>query len=254
MTLKSILALALIASAFGGTKVDHVVDGDTFVKEDGKSVRLLGINAVEVGQPGADIAKAFLESMILGKEVTLETDSVEHDNFGRLLAHVWIDTVYVNGRMVRKGYTQTYFVSPNRMYNDHLLQLERDAERARRGLWALGAFQFSDISLSSSSEDTVPPEDLISWEDAADYIGKVKTVEGEVVASYNSGKTCFLNFHPDYQNHFTAVIFASDFDKFPPEPEELYLRRTVRIRGLIKEYKGKPEIILQNPEQIRIVK
>jgi micrococcal nuclease len=234
--------------------VDHVVDGDTFVREDGESVRLLGINAVEVGQPGADITKAFLESLILGKEVTLETDSVERDHFGRILAHVWVDTVYVNGRMVRKGYTQTYFLAPNFKYNDHLIELERDAERARRGLWALGAFQFSDISLADETDDSEPPEDLISWEDAADFIGQVRTVEGEVVASYNSGKSCFLNFHPDYQNHFTAVIFASDFDKFPPEPEEKYLHRTIRVRGLIKEYKGKPEIILQNPEQIQIVK
>jgi micrococcal nuclease len=251
--MKLVSVFILGALAFGGQVVDHVIDGDTFILEDGTSVRLLGIDAIEVGHPGADIAKMFLQSLVEGKEVTLERDSVENDHFGRILAHVFVDTIYVNGRMVRKGYTQTRFFAPNYKYNDHLLDLERDAERAERGLWALGAFQPSDISVSGTAEDSAPPEDLISWEDAADYVGQVRTVEGEIIATYNSGKACFLNFHPDYQNHFTAVIFSSNYDKFPPEPEEYYLHRTVWIRGLIKDYKGKPEIIIENPGQIQIV-
>jgi micrococcal nuclease len=242
-----------MSATIGGRSVDHVIDGDTFVLEDGEHVRLLGIDALEKGEPGADIVTHYLEKLVLGRDVTLETDREERDDFGRLLSHAWVDTVYVNGRMVRKGYVQTRFYDLNGKYNDHLEELERDAERAERGLWALGVFQPSGIALDSSPESLEVPDDLISWEEAADHLGEIRTVEGEVVAAYNSGKTCFLNFHLDYQNHFTAVIFASDFDKFPPEPEEYYLKRKLWIRGLIKDYKGKPEIVIENPEQVRIV-
>lgn len=95
--------------------------------------------------------------------------------------------------------------------------------------------------------------DAVSWEDAGDYIGSTQTVEGTIVASYNSGKACFLNFHPDYSTYFTAVIFASDFDNFPENPEDFYLGKTIQVTGEIEEYQGAPEIILESSAQISIL-
>jgi len=94
---------------------------------------------------------------------------------------------------------------------------------------------------------------VISWRDAAKYYGRYATVEGTIVATYDSGKACFLNFHPDYKRYFTAVIFASAFSRFPTSPENHYRGKKVRVTGYIKEYKGKPEIILNDPGQIEIV-
>ena len=73
------------------------------------------------------------------------------------------------------------------------------------------------------------------------------------MAAYNSGKACFLNFHKDYSRFFTAVIFASAFSRFPVTPESYYLGKKVRVSGYIKEYRGKPEIILEYPDQIEIL-
>jgi len=95
---------------------------------------------------------------------------------------------------------------------------------------------------------------VISWRDAAKHYGEYATVEGTIVATHNSGKACFLNFHPDYKRYFTAVIFASAFSHFPPNPENYYYGKKVRVSGYIKEYKGKPEIILNEPGQIKILK
>jgi DNA/RNA endonuclease YhcR with UshA esterase domain len=96
-------------------------------------------------------------------------------------------------------------------------------------------------------------EEVISWKDAASYYGEYKTVEGTIVATYNSGKACFLNFHSNWKKYFTAVIFRSDFHKFPDNPEQYYDGKKVRITGKIKEYQGKPEIILKSPSQIEIL-
>jgi bisphosphoglycerate-independent phosphoglycerate mutase (AlkP superfamily) len=94
---------------------------------------------------------------------------------------------------------------------------------------------------------------VISWQEADRYYGKIVTVEGVIVKTYNSGKVVFLNFHPDYKRYFTAVIFKSAFSKFPNNPEDYYKNKKVQITGLIKNYQGSPEIILNDPEQIKVI-
>ncbi len=93
----------------------------------------------------------------------------------------------------------------------------------------------------------------ISWQDADKYYGQYKTIDGIIVKTHNSGKAVFLNFHPNWKRYFTAVIFERHFHLFPPNPEKYYLGKHVRVRGIIKEYKGKPEIILTSPAQIQVI-
>ncbi len=110
------------------------------------------------------------------------------------------------------------------------------------------------VNHRQTKSEKSPPVQVISWRDAASHYGKYIAVEGTVVATYNSGKVCFLNFDSDYKRHFTVVIFASAFSLFPLNPERFYQGKKVRISGYIKEYRGKPEIILEDPNQIEILK
>lgn len=93
----------------------------------------------------------------------------------------------------------------------------------------------------------------INWKEADKYIGEYIETEGNIVSSYNNGKLCFLNFHKDYRQYLTLVIFASDFKKFPDKPEKYYLGKKIRVEGRIKEYQGRPEIILKTQDQIVII-
>jgi hypothetical protein len=101
---------------------------------------------------------------------------------------------------------------------------------------------------------TDPSVEIISWPRAAKYVGEYVAVEGRVVATHNSGKACFLNFHPDWRRSFSVVIFASRFDAFPPRPEDFYRGRRVRVTGVIREHEGRPEIILDSPAQIEVLR
>ncbi|MFW0871274.1 MAG: thermonuclease family protein [Patescibacteria group bacterium] len=91
--------------------VSRVLDGDTIELDDGAKVRLLGINAPELGQCyGAESAQA-LSSLVLGREVMLQKDSTAIDEFDRLLRYVFLynpdaekDNIFVNNYMVREGY------------------------------------------------------------------------------------------------------------------------------------------------------
>ena len=61
-------------------------------------MRYLGINTPEIGQPYAEEARAYNEALVAGREVWLETDAQETDQYGRLLAYVWLgdrDTAYL---------------------------------------------------------------------------------------------------------------------------------------------------------------
>jgi len=93
----------------------------------------------------------------------------------------------------------------------------------------------------------------IKWQDAASHIGEYVITEGEIVAAHNTGKVCYLNFHKNYTEYLTLVIFESAFKKFPKPPEKLYLGKKIRVEGRIKTYKGRLEIIVDSTAQLGII-
>jgi len=82
-------------------KVTKVVDGDTFKTASRKhAVRLANVDTPEKGQRGAPAATNKLQSLIGGKEVTVQT--VARDTYGRSVANVKIGGRSVNKAMKGK--------------------------------------------------------------------------------------------------------------------------------------------------------
>ncbi len=122
---------------------------------------------------------------------------------------------------------------------------------ARRAVcWAILAALSAGCALAPRDNVDGP---IISWRQAAKHYNEFVTVEGTVVRTHNSGKACFLNFHPNWRQTLSAVIFARSFSAFPPKPEEYYRGKKVRVKGFIVEYEGRPEIILEAPDQIEVI-
>jgi micrococcal nuclease len=44
-----------------------------------------------------------LQTFVRGRFVRLETDIKERDQYGRLLAYVYVDDIFVNAELVRQG-------------------------------------------------------------------------------------------------------------------------------------------------------
>lgn len=93
--------------------VSRVIDGDTIDLETGERVRLLGINAPERGELYYEEARKALEDLLLEKEVVLERDEINKDQYGRLLRYVYIDDLFVSCEMVRQCYATVYIIPPN---------------------------------------------------------------------------------------------------------------------------------------------
>ena len=223
-----------------------VTDGDTFRLETGETVRLIGIDAPELSQPGGKESRQYLARLVLNKGITLEKGFEDRDKYNRLLRFVYIDDVCINEEMIRQGYAEARYLTSNDPIREYYIQLEIKAEIAKTGLWSKNIFQPRS---NLKWEENIP---IIDWSIAHKYLNQYVIVEGTIVNTYNSGNVCFLNFHTDYQ-HFTAVIFACDFPGFTMPPEVFYLGKKVQIIGIIKEYNGSPEIIVKTPDQIKII-
>ena len=104
---------------------------------------------------------------------------------------------------------------------------------------------------------SIAQEQAIKATDADKYIGEKKTVCGVVAsatyATKTKGQPTFLNLDQPYPNQiFTVLLWGSDRGKFNDPPETIYKGKTICVTGKIKSFKGKPEIILNDPSQINI--
>jgi hypothetical protein len=93
----------------------------------------------------------------------------------------------------------------------------------------------------------------VDFHEAAAHLGEVGCISGRVVRVYTSRSgTTFLDFCPDYRAcPFGSVIFASDQSRFGDLGS---LRgRQVEVRGSIRAYQGRAEIIIHDPTQIQAV-
>jgi micrococcal nuclease len=242
-----------------------IIDGDTFLIEGGYSVRILGIDADEKGYPCYDAAKNRLEELILNQEVKLEKGTENLDQYCRYLRYIFLDDKNISLELVKEGLAIARFSPEDVKYREEITQAEKEAKENKIGCkWSASA-----PSGGTPADENQKTE--FSWEEltaektglkiigacqAGNYYGKEMIVEGKIVDTNRSKtNTVFLNFEKPYPNQcFNSVIFSSDQYRFVQNPENYYLNKTVRIRGEIKEYQGKPEIILEDPSQIEVGK
>lgn len=124
--------------------VRTVVDGDTLRLKDGRSVRLVGINAPELGgrgrvaEPYAVHAKRRLEDLLQASagKVALQLGEQSHDRYGRVLAYVYDQRgASLEAQLLSEGLVYHAVVAPNIALADCLKQVEKNAQQARVGVW-----------------------------------------------------------------------------------------------------------------------
>jgi micrococcal nuclease len=122
--------------------VERVGDGDSFELQGGDRVRLLQIDAPElgVGECYAEQATRLLRALLRpGGEIGLEADAAldASDRFGRRLRYAFADGVNVNVDLVRQGAATPYFFAGEEgRYAGELLDAVDEARAEGRGMWA----------------------------------------------------------------------------------------------------------------------
>lgn len=118
-------------------RVRRVIDGDTVVIEGGERVRYVGIDTPERGEPFYGEARERNRSLVQGRVVRLEIcDEEERDKYGRLLAFVYVDAVFVNRLIIEDGLARRLIIPPCGLpVAVEFKRLERRARKRRLGLW-----------------------------------------------------------------------------------------------------------------------
>ncbi len=230
----------------------EVVDGDTVILDDGRQVRLVGIQApkLPLGRKGfkkwplADQAKQALEDMALDGVAELRYGGGRMDRHGRVLAHLFLkdglkggpkDGLWLQGELLKMGLARVYTFPDNRKIAAEMYALEGEARRRGRGVWSHPFYAV-----------LTPPE-------ASKHIGAFKVIEGKVLDAAKVRGRVYLNFGADWRKDFTITIRRKAlkmFQKAGIDPLS-FKDKAVRVRGWLKSYNG-PMIDASHPEQIEL--
>jgi micrococcal nuclease len=135
----------------GLAKVIRVVDGDTVEIENGKRLRLIGIDAPEKGDCYFQEATNKVKELLEGQEVVLEKDVSEIDRYGRLLRYIWRGEILINEQLVKEGYASSYAYPPDIKYQDRIISVQEEARDGGRGMWSACDLQTSNAITQSAS-------------------------------------------------------------------------------------------------------
>src|SRR3989344_8597864 len=227
------LALPSLTKTFPMTQekiVTKIIDGDTIILDGGETIRFMGIDTDEKSHKCYAEAKNQLEKLLLGKKIVIEPHA--KDTYGRTLAYIFSDGININTKMVKDGLAVSRMGEEKMPYDLEIKKAENEAKTKKTGCkW----------------DDNIIPNVC----EAINYFGMEKTLQGKVVDVYTSKSgTVFINFEEKYPSScFTSVIFKKNAQNMKDIINQLN-DKNIYVSGMVQEYRGKPEIIINNKKQI----
>jgi micrococcal nuclease len=219
-----------------------VYDGDTVKVRFGdggeRKVRLIGIDSPELADGREDVrfmayaAKRFAFLKLFRREVRLSYDWQREDKYGRLLAFLTMeDGTLFNELILREGFASRFRAFP---FDPGLMKrfeaAEGEARRAEKGLW----------------RRTDPPP--VSPEEAAGFLGRLATIR--MTCGAVDERPPFIVLSPP-GGGFEILVPARKRADFPGL--EALAGKIVLVKGLVEEYKGRVQIMVDVPLQLRVL-
>jgi endonuclease YncB( thermonuclease family) len=226
-----------------------ILDGRTFVLEDGREVRLAGIEVAPlVGvkdrlESAGHAAAAALDALAAGDEVGLRRADIGSDRYGRLFAYAYTvrdgDEFLVQRELVAEGLARVGGRTARPCAGD-LLDHEKRAREAKLGLWADPYYEVLDAE---------------SPRDALAHRGQFALVEGKVASVRENGPTIYVNFGQRRIGDITVTILKRNERSFATAGVDLrsLAGRRIRVRGWVEARGGERAWIeAERLEQIEI--
>lgn len=213
--------------------VRSVIDGSEMVLEDGRTLRLAGIDAPRLRTPLAERAKAALEKLVIGRGVELRYAGNRRDRHGRVVAQLFAGRRWVQSELLSRGLARVSGSADNRLGLAEMLAREAKARKARRGLWRDPVYAVRQA------------------EEAGRFAGSFQLVEGRIVDAATVEGQVFLNFAEDWRHAFSLRFAPETMRLFHAEGADVMALRgeRVRVRGWIHGGE-RPTIDVTFPEQI----
>ena len=223
--------------AQGEGRVSAVTDARTFTLEDGREIRLAGIEPISIEKAKA---AAALSAILAGREVTLRAEDDTPDRYGRQNAFVFLATSEspVQALLLSRGQALVSAAVTDKECAAVLTSAETIARRAGQGTWA-------DPAAIKNAES---PGDILAG------IGRFTVVEGKILSVRQAGATTYLNFGRNWTRDFDVTIsrrVAAALEAAGINLKSLENRR-IRIRGWV-EARGGPRIEVLRAGQIEML-
>ncbi len=218
-------------------KVIVVYDGDTikvrFRDKQEWKVRLIGVDAPEIGSPVKDVefqaqmSKRFTFYHLYQKKIKLSYEDELIDKYGRVLAYVSTEERGLfNKFIISEGFASA-MRNFSYQYRDEFRETEQEARKLEKGLMKRDEYT------------------QISPQEASRFIGQIVSVKFMCKSALPRGKFVFLN---SSQGEFSALIPKESLSLYP-NPQS-FMGKDLSVTGFLEEYKGKPQIMILLPMQI----
>jgi endonuclease YncB( thermonuclease family) len=226
-------------------RVARIVDGRSFVLDDGREIRLASIEvpAMSDGSPAGPAAEATLAAMLVGEAVTLRSAAPTADRYGRTVTYTYTPDQGRNRSvahtLLAQGHARVGIEVGDPACVAELLSQERIARIGKIGLWSDP--QYGILAAGNLTG-------LVAGR------GRFAVVEGKVLSVRESGGTIYVNFGRRWSQALTVTISKRQeriFSGAGREPRA-FENRFVRVRGWIEVRNG-PQIEASRPEQIELI-
>jgi endonuclease YncB( thermonuclease family) len=231
----TLLTAATVLAATEIAEVRHVLDGDTVILRNSQHVRLIGINAPELGkddapdQPLAARARDRLAQLVRGQRVTLAFERERQDHYGRLLAHVYLpDGRDVEEILLREGLAWAVAVPPNVGKLAVLLAAENEVRGTGRGVWDESAYA------------PTPAEQLTAQDTGFRFI------EGTILRYQSHRKLIYFDLSP----RVALVVTREDWKKYHHGIPRDWVGRRIVARGWLTDSKGRLHLRVPHPAML----
>jgi len=221
----------------GEGRVAEVLDARSFRLQDGREVRLAGIEPVVAEKTNRTSA---LSVIIAGRDVTLRGEDDTPDRYGRQPAFVFLASseTLVQSLLLAQGEALVSATVTNKDCALILTAAEAAARQAKQGTWA-------DPAAIKNAES---PGDILAG------IGRFTLVEGKVLSVRQAGATTYLNFGRNWTRDFAVTIsrrVTAGLEAAGIIVKSLENRR-IRVRGWV-EARGGPRIEVLRVGQIELL-
>jgi micrococcal nuclease len=251
--------------------VMRVEQNGVLVLRDGRAVILEGIRLPEQDSQRVQALTA-LRALTADGAVTFAATPPKEDRYDRVRAQGFAGGTWLQTALLEKGLARVA-ISPDR--NEcapDLYEAETRARDQRAGLWAISANAprtaeqmripappESNAPRPSASErapstaQAGPPRMAERMRKPETLEGSFQLVEGWVTHVAQADGRTFIDFGSNGRQSFSAIIQPDDRRAFRGFDLEGLEAHKIRIRGIVQDYRGRPEIALSNPAQIEVL-